>query len=112
MLKNMSKVPGVEWAPSHFSWTLVDYENICVKIEEIPPEGKSEIHFHTKSFQFFLILNGEATFKLEDRTLVLRKHDGIEIPSKKRHQILNPGKKNLQFLIISSPRVQEDDIFN
>ena len=32
MLKNKSKAPGVEWAPGHFSWALVDYKDISVKL--------------------------------------------------------------------------------
>jgi len=59
---------------------------------------------------FFFILEGEAFFNLEDIPFHLKKHEGLEIPLKKKHQIINSGENNLVFLLMSFPPVQEDDI--
>ena len=73
MLKSKAKIAVVEQAPGHFSWTLVDCKDVSVKLEEIPPGGKSEFHFHKKSLQFFYILEGEAVFNLEGRSFSMKK---------------------------------------
>lgn len=112
MLKNVSKVSSVEWASSHFSWLFVDSHNIGVKLEEIPRGGKSDLHFHKKSYQFFFVLEGEAVFNMEDHSFGLKKHEGIEVSLGKKHQISNRGKERLLFLLVSSPKVRNDDIFN
>lgn len=101
---------AVEWAPNHFSWAVVDNQELSVKFEEIPSGGKSEEHSHKKSRQFFFMLKGESIVKIENSSFFLKKHDGIEIPQRKKHQIENKGKRTIRFILISSPRVQEDDI--
>ena len=79
-------------------------------MEEINPGGRSDAHFHTKSIQFFFVLEGKASFNLENTQVELKKHEGIEIPLESKHQILNTGENNLLFLLVSIPPVHEDDI--
>jgi mannose-6-phosphate isomerase-like protein (cupin superfamily) len=110
MLKNRQNTTRVEWSAGCFSWQLIDDKKVSIKMEEIYPGGRSDTHFHTKSIQFFFILEGEASFSLEDTQFDLKKHDGLEIPLNKKHQIINSGENNLIFLLISFPPVQEDDI--
>jgi|Deesub1362A_J573_1020465.scaffolds.fasta_scaffold04504_3 mannose-6-phosphate isomerase-like protein (cupin superfamily) len=110
MLKNKSTAPSTEWTPNHFAWSLVDGDELSVKLEEIPEGGESELHFHEKSRQFFFILEGKADVKVEERCYQLKKHDGIEVLPGKKHQISNRGTQKLLFLLISSPKVQENDI--
>lgn len=111
MIKNKSTVDMFEWAPNHFSWPLVDRNDLSIKLEEIPVGGKSEFHFHKRAFQFFFILEGEAAIKVEDSSFELKRNDGIEIPLSRRHQIENVGRNKLLFILISSPKVQDNDIF-
>ncbi|MFQ6088132.1 MAG: cupin domain-containing protein [Candidatus Methanofastidiosia archaeon] len=111
MIRNRSNVPKKEWAPNHFAWALVENDELSVKLEEIPIGGKSNIHYHKRARQFFFVLNGKATVKVENQEHLLKNHDEIEIPQNKRHQISNTGAKKLLFILVSSPRVLEDDIF-
>lgn len=111
MIRNRSTVPVIEWASNHFSWPLVDSPELSVKFEEIPAGGKSELHYHNRSRQFFFILKGESVVKIENHSFLLKKYDGIEIPHRKKHQIENKGSGSLLFILISYPRVQEDDIY-
>lgn len=110
MIKTKRNTTAVEWSPGCFSWHLVDDKKISIKMEEIEPGGLPDSHFHTESIQFFFILEGRAAFNVENDQHELKKHEGIEIPLKARHQILNPGETNLLFLLVSIPPVQEDDI--
>jgi len=112
MKKSRSNVPRVEWAKGHFSWQLVEKNELSIKIEEIPPLGQSEIHYHAKSFQFFFLLQGEASFLLAKDSFPLKEHESVEVSQKRRHQIKNTGEDKCLFLLVSLPKVQEADIFD
>ena len=112
MQKSRSNVLRVEWAKDHFFWQLVEKNELSVKIEEIPPLGQSEIHHHRKSFQFFFILQGEASFLLDKNLIHLKEHESVDVPQKKKHQIENAGKDKCLFLVVSLPKVEEADIFD
>ncbi|MFQ5722002.1 MAG: cupin domain-containing protein [Candidatus Aminicenantales bacterium] len=103
MIKSKSNSPRVEWAPKHFSWALCDYQKMSIKVEEIPPGGKSDVHLHQSACQFFFILEGKAEFRKEDSNYNLGQYEGIEVLSGEKHQIKNRGKNNLLFLLISYP---------
>lgn len=111
MIKNKSTVQAVEWAPNHLSWSLVESPEWSIKLEEIPAGGKSGVHHHKRSRQFFFILRGESIVKVEGHSFLLKKYDGIEISLCQKHQIINNGNERLLFVLISSPNVQKDDIF-
>lgn len=110
MLKSRRNTTRVEWSPGCFSWSLMDNKKASIKMEEINPGGRSDSHFHTQSVQFFFVLEGQAAFKVGNAQHELKKHEGIEIPLKASHQILNKGETHLLFLLVSIPPVQEDDV--
>lgn len=110
MKKNKLTISPMEWAPHHFAWHLVDHTELSVKLEEIPAGGSSGLHYHKKSRQFFFVLQGQASIKLEDRQYLLQKQEGLEIQPNQKHQISNNANENLRFLLISSPGIQQDDI--
>jgi len=110
MLRNKLNTTRIEWSAGCFSWHLIDDKKVSIKMEEINPGGRSDAHFHTKSIQFFFVLEGKASFNLENTQVELKKHEGIEIPLESKHQILNTGENNLLFLLVSIPPVHEDDI--
>ena len=110
MLKNKLNTTRVEWSPGCFSWHLIDDKRVSLKMEEISPGTGSDAHFHTQSVQFFFILEGQASFKVENAQHEMKKHEGIEIPLKAKHQILNTGETDLLFLLVSIPPVQKDDV--
>ncbi|MFX1534273.1 MAG: cupin domain-containing protein [Promethearchaeota archaeon] len=99
MLRNKSTVSSLEWAPNHFSWSLIDNRELSIKLEEIPVNGSSESHYHKKSLQFFFILEGDAILSVKGHRYQLTRHEGIEISPGNRHQIKNAGTKNLQFIL-------------
>lgn len=110
MIKNTSNTPKAEWAPGCFSWHFVEHNDVSIKMEEICPGGSSDAHFHSRSLQFFFILEGEATIDLGKALFELKKHEGIEVPLTQKHRIINSGEENLVFLLLSSPAVQKQDI--
>jgi mannose-6-phosphate isomerase-like protein (cupin superfamily) len=112
ILKSKSTIQQTEWAPNHFAWPLVDDGKLSVKLEEIPVAGESDSHLHKRSWQFFFVLDGEADVDIKNQRYQLRKHCGIGVFPNQQHQISNLGSEKLVFLLISSPRVEGDDIFH
>jgi mannose-6-phosphate isomerase-like protein (cupin superfamily) len=68
--------------------------------------GENAIHTHSQEDHMFVILAGEATFRLGEReeVRVLRKHDGIMIPSGSYYWFLSSGDENLVLLRVGAKR--------
>ena len=68
--------------------------------------GENAIHTHSREDHLFVILAGEATFRLGEREAmrVLRKHDGIMIPSGSYYWFLSSGQENLVLLRVGAKR--------
>lgn len=111
MQKSKGSVPKTEWAPEHFAWALVDDRDVSIKLEEIPPDGSSDTHYHKRSRQFFFVLEGRALMSIDDTDYPLESEAGIDVLPGKLHRIANRGSETLKFLLVSVPRVQPDDIF-
>lgn len=109
--KELSKLKKIEWLKHHFAWTLIETKHGNLKYEEIPINGKSDIHFHQNSIQFFFITQGRAKFILDKEKHILNETDGIEVPPRKLHQVINIGNNKLLFLLASFPSVKDSDIF-
>jgi mannose-6-phosphate isomerase-like protein (cupin superfamily) len=90
---------------------LVDHENLSIKLEELPPGGRSDLHFHNKARQFFFLIRGQALVEVDEEMTPLGTEQGVEVPPGRRHQIVNPGDDKTVFVLVSSPRVRENDIF-
>jgi mannose-6-phosphate isomerase-like protein (cupin superfamily) len=110
MKKSRSTATINEWASGHYAWPLVQQEGLSVKLEEIPPGGASDTHYHRRSRQFFFILGGQALVRLDGEALRLAQHEGVEAEPGVAHQIVNAGAEPLTFLLVSAPPVAPDDI--
>jgi mannose-6-phosphate isomerase-like protein (cupin superfamily) len=66
--------------------------------------GENTIHTHTKEDHLFVILDGEATFHFghEDRIQILRKHEGVIIPSGSYYWFVSSGNENLVLLRVGA----------
>ena len=110
MKKTRATATASEWASGHYAWPLVQQEGLSVKLEEIPPGGGSDAHYHRRSRQFFFILGGRALVRLGGAELELGPQEGVEVELGLAHQIVNAGDEALTFLLVSAPAVAPDDI--
>jgi mannose-6-phosphate isomerase-like protein (cupin superfamily) len=78
--------------------------------ERVPAGGAEVMHYHQKARQFFYILEGEATMAFEDREILLRKGEGIEIAPQVRHQFRNLSEVDVHFLVVSVPSTRGDRV--
>lgn len=102
--------PHYTWGTACDSWVLADTETLSVKQEQMPPDTKEKLHVHAQAQQFFFILNGTATFYLENKTVTLNAAQGLLIPAGKKHYIANETGEPLNFLVISQPSTNNDRV--
>ncbi len=97
-----------KWGADCDSWIFVDTNDLSVKMESMPPRTKEKRHFHSKAQQFFFVLNGKATFYVDDKIESVGKDQGILIDPMQEHYIENETENTLEFLVISQPTTNND----
>lgn len=110
MKKSIHNSSHYTWGDNCTGWPLVNTKDLSVKQEQMPPKTSEKIHFHHTSQQFFYILNGIATIRLNQKLIRLEANEGILIKSGTKHQIQNNSDNNLDFLVISQPNTFNDRI--
>lgn len=110
MKKTKKNSEHYHWGNNCSGWHLVKSENLSVIEESIPANTSEEKHFHNFSEQYFHILNGTATFDIENEVLEVNKGEGTHINPQVIHQIKNEKTVDLEFIIISQPTAKEDRI--
>ena len=98
------------WAEICDGWHLLKREEMSVIQERVPAGGAEVMHYHTKARQFFYILDGAGTMSFEDKDVVLKKGQGIEIAPDVRHQFKNQSEADVHFLVISMPSTRRDRV--
>ena len=96
------------WGDGCDGWHLLKREDVSVIQERVPP-GKSETtHFHKLSRQLFYVLDGEAVIATGSQTIILKKHQGVEVLPGVPHQFRNESSADVSFLVISVPKSHGD----
>lgn len=98
------------WKDVCDGWHLVKKDELSIITESMPQNMAEDMHCHRYAFQFFYILSGEATMIFEDKQVILKTDEGIEIEKGVWHQMANNSKEPLNFLVISSPKSHGDRI--
>jgi mannose-6-phosphate isomerase-like protein (cupin superfamily) len=98
------------WGGVCDGWHLLKSDGLSIIQERVPPGGAEVKHYHEKAHQFFFVLSGEATVVIKDRRFVLGSQQGILVPPKVSHRLLNEGKEDLSFLVVSAPRSHGDRV--
>jgi len=99
-----------KWGQNCDGWHLVKKDDLSIITESMPPGTKEEMHYHKNAFQFFYILSGEAQMLFEDRAVLLKENEGIEIEKGVWHQMINISSETVDFLVISSPKSHGDRV--
>ena len=76
-------------------------EKLYVNIDYVKPGAKSvKYHSHSKQEEFFLILEGSGTLRMNDEKTPVKKGDFVAKPAGKEiaHQFINDGSEVLQIL--------------
>lgn len=108
MKKSKTNSEHYNWGNNCSGWHLVQTSSLSVIEELMPPNTQEQLHYHEFAQQFFRILNGKATFEIEEEVIEVETGNGIHIPPKAKHRIRNDQKENLEFLVISEPTTRGD----
>jgi mannose-6-phosphate isomerase-like protein (cupin superfamily) len=100
------KLEGQLLAQGRTMELLAKTDLLAAHIKVYAAGGENAIHTHSQEDHMFVILAGEATFRLGEREAirVLRKHDGIMIPSGSYYWFLSSGDENLVLLRVGAKR--------
>lgn len=96
------------WGEGCDGWRLVDSPRLAVIEERMPPGTCERLHLHSIAQQFFYVLSGEAVMLYEDKKMVLKSGEGMQIPPRVPHQIRNDSASDVTFLVISEPPTKND----
>lgn len=108
---NIVDIPWQEY-PGHFGGALskplvrpetCGSRRIDYRISSYQPMARVAEHVHEVQEQIYHVLDGEGVLTLDDRKVVLRRHDYVCIPPGVRHSFTNQGLSPLVFLVVTSP---------
>ena len=94
-----------------FLGSLGGSERIYLNIDYVKPGAKSvKYHSHTRQEEFFLILKGKGTLRLNGRSIPVEQGDFFSKPAGKEiaHQFINNGNEVLE--ILDCGTLDADDI--
>ncbi|THF69807.1 cupin domain-containing protein [Deinococcus sp. Arct2-2] len=89
------------WADICNGWHLLQSPTLSVIQERMPPDTAEIKHKHSWVRQFFYVLSGELTLKLEGEVFKLGPQQGLEIVPGRVHQARNESDGPVEFLVIS-----------
>jgi uncharacterized cupin superfamily protein len=95
---------------TRFLGAAAESKKIYVNIDDVPPRAFStKYHSHSQQEEFFLIIKGDGTLRLNEEEIPVKKGDFIAKPAGKNiaHQFYNSGEKVLTILDIGT--VERED---
>lgn len=98
------------WGGVCDGWHLLKTSALSVIQERVPPGGAEVKHYHEEAHQFFFVLSGEATLEIKDKRLGLGPQQGVSVPPKVPHRLLNETKQDLSFIVVSAPKSHGDRV--
>jgi len=98
------------WGDLCDGWHLLKRDDMSIIQERVPAGGMEVMHYHDISRQFFYILEGEGTMGFENREIILKKGQGLEIAPQVKHQFKNQSDTDVHFLVISIPTTRGDRV--
>jgi mannose-6-phosphate isomerase-like protein (cupin superfamily) len=115
-VRNIAEIAWQEF-PGHFGGALskalvrpetcgsrrVDFRISCYQ-----PMAYVQEHVHRVQEQVYHVLEGEGMLTLDDRRVLLRRHDYVFVPPGVRHGFTNNGTVPLVFLVVTTPVEDEE----
>lgn len=107
---NTNNVEHYPWGNNSHGWHLLNTAELSVIEECVPPNEKEQRHFHRESQQFFYVLSGIADIEISGTRFTVHAGNGIHVPAKAPHQLMNNHSEHLRFLVISQPKSHGDRV--
>ena len=75
----------------------------------IPVSCSSRFHYHLKAEETFYIIKGTARMIVDEREFDVEPGDAVLIMPQEKHQILNNGETDLEFIVVCAPGWSQND---
>ena len=73
-------------------------------------EIKDKLHYHVKSNEFYIILEGEGILEIEGKEFVLNSDSMIMVEPNEKHKITKATKLPFRFIAISTEKAKNDKV--
>lgn len=104
------KIEPRGWGAGCLTFELVARPALCVFHERMPPASAEIAHYHRKARQVFFVLAGALTIRIGGHDHRLQPQEALEVPPGTAHRVLNQGREDCWFLVISHPAPAGDRI--
>lgn len=90
---------------------LLDNPGYKVKEILVKPGGRLSYQLHHQRSEHWYVVSGEALVTLNDKDIILKKDQFMDIPVESKHRVANRGQEDLIFIEIQTGEYfGEDDI--
>ena len=110
MVVSIENAEHYVWGEICDGWHLLQRDDMSVIRERVPAGGAEVKHSHERARQFFYILDGEGVMEYENREIILKKGEAMEIAPQVTHRFLNRSAADVHFLVISAPSTRGDRV--
>ncbi|MDD4332851.1 MAG: cupin domain-containing protein [Patescibacteria group bacterium] len=73
-------------------------------------EMQDKLHYHLKSKEFYIILEGEGILEVENKEIILNSNSMIMVEPNEKHRIVKAIKLPFSFIAISTEKNKNDKI--
>ncbi|HAT03878.1 MAG TPA: mannose-6-phosphate isomerase [Candidatus Magasanikbacteria bacterium] len=104
---------SMEFEERPWGWYKVLLDTPTYKVKEIlvKPRQRLSYQLHHKRSEHWYVVQGEATMTLNDKEILLKKGEYIDIPVEHKHRVANRGDKDMTFIEVQTGEYfGEDDI--
>lgn len=102
--------PHYTWGNQCDGWWLHQTDKFTVIRENMPPNTSEQKHYHDNTEQFFYCLEGTLCIEMNGDSYILNPNEGLAIPAKVEHQVINQSTMDIKFLVISCPNAHHDRV--
>ncbi|NQU99683.1 MAG: cupin domain-containing protein [Parcubacteria group bacterium] len=71
---------------------------------------KDKLHYHKKSNEFYIILEGEGTLEIENKEIALDRNSMIMVEPNEKHKITKVTKTPFRFIAITTEKDKDDKV--
>ena len=109
--KKMFEFGNIVYRPWGSFENIKSGEGFLVKVLKINPRSKISLQYHKKRSEHWVVVEGKASVNLEDKNIILKKGESIDIPLGAKHSLGNDTKESLIVIEVQlGSYFGEDDI--
>jgi quercetin dioxygenase-like cupin family protein len=94
---------NIKGIPRYLIDERLEGEPIHMHISEVGPGGRSHPPHQHGGYEAFYILDGVATFEIEDERITLRAGETAVFDPHRMHGLLNEGEVPIRYIVVLRP---------